>query len=35
MGADIAIFPEMWNTGYEMLFEGNLEDHDNSYYKTK
>lgn len=29
MGADIAVFPEMWNTGYEMLFEGNLKDQDN------
>ena len=28
MGADIAVFPEMWNTGYEMLFEGNLKDQD-------
>ena len=26
IGADIAVFPEMWNTGYEMLFEGDLED---------
>lgn len=26
MGADIAIFPEMWNNGYEMLFEGDLKD---------
>ena len=26
MGADIAVFPEMWNTGYEMLFEGDLKD---------
>lgn len=26
MGADIAVFPEMWNTGYEMLFEGYLRD---------
>ncbi len=29
MGADIAVFPEMWNTGYEMLFEGDLKDQDN------
>lgn len=29
MGADIAVFPEMWNTGYEMLFEGELKDQDN------
>ena len=28
MGADIAVFPEMWNTGYEMLFEGELKDQD-------
>ena len=28
MGADIAVFPEMWNTGYEMLFEGDLKDQD-------
>lgn len=27
-GADIAIFPEMWNNGYEMLFEGDLKDQD-------
>jgi len=26
MGADIAVFPEMWNNGYEMLFEGYLKD---------
>lgn len=26
LDADIAVFPEMWNTGYEMLFKGNLED---------
>ncbi len=26
MGADIAVFPEMWNNGYEMLFEGDLKD---------
>lgn len=26
--ADIAVFPEMWNTGYEMLFEGDLKDQD-------
>lgn len=29
MGADIAVFPEMWNTGYEMLFEGDSKDQDN------
>lgn len=29
MGAHIAVFPEMWNTGYEMLFEGNIKDQDN------
>lgn len=29
MGADITVFPEMWNTGYEMLFEGDLKDQDN------
>ena len=29
IGADIAVFPEMWNTGYEMLFEGDLKDQDN------
>ncbi len=29
MGADIAVFPEMWNNGYEMLFEGYLKDQDN------
>ena len=29
MGADIAVFPEMWSTGYEMLFEGDLKDQDN------
>lgn len=29
MRADIAVFPEMWNTGYEMLFDGNLKDQDN------
>ena len=29
MGADIAVFPEMWNTGYEMLFEGDLKDQKN------
>lgn len=28
MMADIAVFPEMWNTGYEMLFEGDLKDQD-------
>ena len=28
MGADIAVFPEMWNTGYEMLFEGDLKGQD-------
>lgn len=28
MGADIAVFPEMWNTGYEMLFAGDLKDQD-------
>ena len=29
MGADIAVFPEMWNTGYEMLFKGDLKNQDN------
>ncbi len=29
MEADIAVFPEMWNTGYEMLFEGDLNDQNN------
>lgn len=29
MNADIAVFPEMWNTGYELLFEGNLDDNTN------
>ena len=29
MGADIAVFPEMWNNGYEMLFEGDLKDQNN------
>lgn len=29
MGADIAVFPEMWNTGYEMLFEGDLKGQTN------
>lgn len=29
MGADIVVFPEMWNTGYEMLFKGDLKDQDN------
>ncbi len=29
MGADIAVFPEMWNNGYEMLFEGDLKDQKN------
>lgn len=29
MGADIAVFPELWNTGYEMLFEGDLKDQNN------
>ena len=29
MGADIAVFPEIWNTGYEMLFEGDLKDQKN------
>ncbi len=28
-GADIVVFPEMWNTGYEMLFKGDLKDQDN------
>lgn len=28
MGADIVVFPEMWNTGYEKLFEGDLKDQD-------
>ncbi len=26
LNADIAVFPEMWNTGYEMLFIGDLDD---------
>jgi len=26
LNADIAVFPEIWNTGYEMLFEGNLDN---------
>lgn len=26
MGADIVLFPEMWNTGYEILFKGYLKD---------
>lgn len=26
MGADIAVFPEMWNNGYEMLFKGDLKE---------
>ncbi|MDE6141891.1 MAG: carbon-nitrogen hydrolase family protein [Bacilli bacterium] len=26
LNADMAVFPEMWNTGYEMLFEGDLKD---------
>lgn len=29
MGADIAVFPEMWNNGYEKLFEGDLEKQNN------
>lgn len=29
MKADIAVFPEMWNTGYEMLFEGDLKEQEN------
>lgn len=29
MGADIAVFPELWNTGYEKLFEGYLKEYDN------
>lgn len=29
MGADIAVFPEMWNNGYEMLFEGYLREQNN------
>ena len=29
MKADIAVFPEMWNTGYEMIFEGDLKEQDN------
>ena len=29
MGADITVFPEMWNNGYEMLFEGDLKEQDN------
>lgn len=29
IGADIAVFPEMWNTGYEMLFEEDLKEQDN------
>lgn len=29
LNADIAVFPEMWNTGYEMLFEGDLKDQNN------
>lgn len=28
IGTDIAVFPEMWNNGYEMLFEGDLKDQD-------
>ena len=26
MGADIAVFPEMWSNGYETLFEGNINE---------
>ena len=26
MGADLIVFPEMWNNGYESLFEGNYLD---------
>ena len=26
LGADLAVFPEMWNTGYEQLFKGDLKD---------
>lgn len=33
MNADIAVFPEMWNTGYELLFEGNLDDNKNITYE--
>lgn len=29
LGADIAVFPEMWNTGYEMLFDGYLRKQEN------
>lgn len=29
LGADIAVFPEMWNIGYEFLFEGYLKDNVN------
>jgi len=29
MGADIVVFPELWNTGYEKLFEGYLKDNNN------
>ena len=28
-GADIAVFPEMWNNGYEMLFQGDLKEQEN------
>lgn len=34
MGADIAVFPEMWNNGYEMLFEGDLKDQKNISKET-
>lgn len=34
MNADIAVFPEMWNTGYELLFEGNLDDNRNISQKN-
>ena len=26
MGADIAVFPEMWSNGYEILFRGLLKN---------
>ncbi len=30
--ADIAVFPELWNTGYELLFEGRLSDNQDVSY---
>lgn len=35
LNADIVVFPEMWNMGYEMLFDGEVKNHINNISNFK